>query len=78
MFTAQSGMSAVGSAGCRIFGADGAVHVCLDAPAAVTVTTPSGVTVYSADAVSGAVEVPVSPGIYVVQAGTETAKVTVR
>lgn len=78
VFTAQSGMSAVGSAVCRIFGADGAVHVCLDAPAAVAVTTPSGVTVYSADAVSGAVEVPVSPGIYVVQAGTETAKVTVR
>lgn len=78
VFTAQSGISAVGAAGCRIFGADGAVHICLGAPAAVSVTTPSGVTVYSAAEVSGTVEVPVAPGIYVVQAGTETAKVTVR
>ncbi|MDE6853722.1 MAG: M6 family metalloprotease domain-containing protein [Muribaculaceae bacterium] len=78
VFTAQSGVAAVGSAGNRIFGAEGAVCVSLDAEAAVTVTTPSGVVVYSRDRVAGVISVPLSPGVYVVHAGAETAKVTVR
>lgn len=73
-----SGVEAVSTENAvAIYAAAGAVAVSSPAPVAVEVFNMSGMRVASAT-VNGEASVPVAPGIYIVRAGSATAKVVVR
>ncbi len=74
---AQSGIGQVGAHDVTISAVDGAIVVTGAAGKVVTVAAVDGTTVYSAKAASRTC-VPVAPGLYLVTAGSATAKVLVK